>query len=51
MVRRLTPLWGGLIAAGGLVLGIVLMYFFVIAGQRRIEEKIDQFLQAAPIAT
>jgi hypothetical protein len=51
MVRRLTPLWAGLIAAGGLVLGSVLMYFFVVAGQRRIEAKIDQLLQAAPIAT
>jgi hypothetical protein len=50
MVRRLTPLWVGLIAAGGLLLGIVLMYFFVVAGQRRIEEKLDQLLQPAPVA-
>lgn len=50
MVRRLTPLWVGLIAAGGLLLGIVLMYFFVVAGQRRIEEKIDQLQIAAPVA-
>lgn len=50
MVRRLTPLWVGLIAAGGLLLGIVLMYFFVVAGQRRIEAKIDQLQQPAPVA-
>lgn len=50
MVRRLTPLWVGLIAGGGLLLGIVLMYFFVVAGQRRIEEKIDQLQQPAPVA-
>jgi len=49
MVRRLTPLWAGLIAAGGLVLGIVLMYFFVAAGQQRLEAKFDQLLQAAPV--
>ena len=49
MVRRLTPLWAGVIAGSGMILGIVLMYFFVVAGQRRIEAKIDQLLQPAPI--
>ena len=50
MVRRLTPLWAGLIAGSSLLLGIVLMYFFVVAGQRRIEGKIDQLQQAAVVA-
>lgn len=50
MIRRLTPLWAVLIAGGGLLLGIVLMYFFVVAGQRRIEQKIDQLQQPAPVA-
>lgn len=50
MVRRLTPLWAGLIAAASLLLGIVLTYFFVAAGQRRIEEKIDRMQQVVPVA-
>lgn len=37
MVRRLTPLWVGIIAPGGLLLGMLLMYFFTLAGKNRRE--------------
>lgn len=49
MVRRLTLLWASLIGAGGLVLGMLLMYFFMASWQRRIEEKIDRLPQVAPL--
>ena len=50
MVRRLTPLWGVIIAIGGLLLGVLLMYFVMGSWQRKIEEKIDRLQQAPPIA-
>jgi uncharacterized protein YukE len=49
MVRRLTPLWAGLIATGGLIVGILLMYFVMASWQRRIEQKIDRLPQALPL--
>jgi hypothetical protein len=49
MVKRLTPLWAGIIAAGGLIAGIVLMYFVMGSWQRKIEEKIDHLQQAQPL--
>lgn len=49
MVRRLTPLWAGLIATGGLIAGILLLYFLMASWQRRIEEKIDRLPQALPL--
>jgi len=49
MVTRLTPLWAGLIAAGGLIVGVLLRYVFMASWQRRIEEKIDRLQQAQPL--
>jgi len=49
MMRRLTPLWAGLIATGGLIAGILLMYFVMASWQRRIEDKIDRLPQAVPL--
>lgn len=39
----------GLIATGGLIAGILLMYFVTASWQRRIEEKIDRLPQALPL--
>ena len=39
MVRQLTPLWAGLIAAAGLVLGIVSLYFFAVQGRDKSKRK------------
>jgi len=49
MVRRLTPLWAGLIATGGLIVGMLLTYFVMASWQRRIEEKIERLPQALPL--
>jgi uncharacterized protein YukE len=50
MTKRLTAQWGALIGVGGLILGIVLSYVFLIATVRDIKAQLIQMQQAAPVS-